>query len=194
MTVFKKSLLFNLIEEGEISSFTILGVPSEELVQTYFNKRDLVKFLEKKNIKCNILDEFEGTDIGIYFPTVGKKQYVDVCSITVSRMADEKEFNNILNLFDEVLEYYQKDIPAKIINKILGLYEVPEDNLLTFNDMLILIKDTRAEISMKIGKSRQLLCDMKNGRAKIGIETLALLKKEYPLLPWDNFIESFINY
>ncbi|APU87041.1 hypothetical protein NPD8_3933 (plasmid) [Clostridium botulinum] len=58
--------------------------------------------------------------------------------------------------------------------------------------MLILIKDTRAEISMKIGKSPQLLCDMKNGRAKIGIETLALLKQEYPLLPWDEFIESFI--
>ncbi|HIG0361862.1 TPA: helix-turn-helix domain-containing protein [Clostridium sporogenes] len=194
MTVFKKSLLFNLIEEGEISSFTILGVPSEELVQTYFNKRDLVKFLESKNIKCNILDEFERTDIGIYFPAIGKKQYVDVCSITVSRMVDEKEFNNILNLFGEVLEYYQTDTPPKIINKILSLYKAPEENLISFNDMLILMKDSQSEIARKIGKSRQLIADMKSGKAKIGIETLALLKREYPLLPWDEFIESFINY
>ncbi len=58
--------------------------------------------------------------------------------------------------------------------------------------MLILMKDNQSEIARKIGKSRQLIADMKSGKAKMGIETLALLKKEYPLLPWDKFIESFI--
>ncbi|KIS21564.1 helix-turn-helix transcriptional regulator [Clostridium botulinum] len=189
MSIFKKDLLFKMIEEGQIKSFTILGLPKQELVETYFNRKDLIKFLESKNIKCNILDEFDRTDIGIYFPSVGKKQYVDVCSITINKEVDEGEYNNILALFDEVLGYYQTDIPAKIINKILGLYK---DEPLTFNDMLILMKDNQSEIARKIGKSRQLIADMKSGKAKMGIETLALLKKEYPLLPWDKFIESFI--
>ncbi|APH14132.1 hypothetical protein NPD5_3862 [Clostridium sporogenes] len=190
MSIFKKDLLFKMIEEGQIKSFTILGLPKQELVETYFNRKDLIKFLESKNIKCNILDEFDRTDIGIYFPSVGKKQYVDVCSITINKEVDEGEYNNILALFDEVLGYYQTDIPAKIINKILGLYK---DEPLTFNDMLILMKDNQSEIARKIGKSRQLIADMKSGKAKMGIETLALLKKEYPLLPWDEFIESFVN-
>ncbi|APQ78769.1 TPA: helix-turn-helix transcriptional regulator [Clostridium botulinum] len=190
MSIFKKDLLFKMIEEGQIKSFTILGLPKQELVETYFNRKDLIKFLESKNIKCNILDEFDRTDIGIYFPSVGRKQYVDVCSITINKEVDEGEYNNILALFDEVLGYYQTDIPAKIINKILGLYK---DEPFTFNDMLILMKDNQSEIARKIGKSRQLIADMKSGKAKIGIETLALLKREYPLLPWGEFIESFVN-
>nr|WP_032072361.1 helix-turn-helix transcriptional regulator [Clostridium botulinum]BAP25609.1 hypothetical protein [Clostridium botulinum] len=190
MSIFKKDLLFKMIEEGQIKSFTILGLPKQELVETYFNRKDLIKFLESKNIKCNILDEFDRTDIGIYFPSIGKKQYVDVCSITINKEVDEGEYNNILALFDEVLGYYQTDIPAKIINKILGLYK---NEPLTFNDMLILMKDNQSEIARKIGKSRQLIADMKSGKAKIGIETLALLKREYPLLPWGEFIESFVN-
>ncbi|RHW60382.1 XRE family transcriptional regulator [Clostridium botulinum] len=190
MSIFKKDLLFKMIEEGQIKSFTILGLPKQELVETYFNRKDLIKFLESKNIKCNILDEFDRTDIGIYFPSVGRKQYVDVCSITINKEVDEGEYNNILALFDEVLGYYQTDIPAKIINKILGLYK---DEPLIFNDMLILMKDNQSEIARKINKSRQLIADMKSGKAKIGIETLALLKREYPLLPWGEFIESFVN-
>lgn len=188
MSIFKKDLLFNMIEEGKVNSFTVLGVPSQELVETYFNKKDLVEFLEFKNIKCNILDEFDRTDIGIYFPEVGRKKYVDVCSISVKRKVDIEEFKNILNLFDEVLAYYQVDVPAKIINKILGLYQ---DEPFTFNDMLILIKDSQSEIARKIGKSRQLIADIKSGKSKLTIENLSALMKNYPLLPWDEFIESF---
>ena len=33
--------------------------------------------------------EFDRTDVGIYFPTLGKKQYVDVCSIRISRLVNE---------------------------------------------------------------------------------------------------------
>ncbi len=105
-------------------------------------------------------------------------------------MVEEEEFNNILNLFDEILEYYQNDIPGRVINQILGFYK---NEPLTFNDILLLTKDTQSEIARKINKSRQLISDMKSGKAKIGIETLALLKQEYPLLPWDEFIESFVN-
>lgn len=184
--VLKKDLLFRMIQEEKIKSFTILGVPKKDLVEDYFNRKDLVEFLNSKNIKCNIY-EFDRTDVGIYFPALGRKQYVDVCSITISRLVNEDEYKNILNLFEEVLDYYQVDIPAQIINKILGLYQ---NEPLTFNDMLLLIKDNQSEIARKINKSRQLIADVKSGKAKLTLENLSLLMNEYPLLPWNRYVED----
>lgn len=186
MTVFKKDLLFKIIQEERIKGFTILGIPNKELIETYFNRKDLVEFLNSKNIKCNIY-EFDRTDVGIYFPTLGAKQYVDVCAITVSRLVNEGEYKNVLSLFDEVLEYYQVNVPAKIINKILGLYK---NEPLTFNDMLLLINDNQSEIARKINKSRQLIADVKSGKAKLTLENLSLLINEYPLLPWSRYVED----
>ena len=186
MTVFKKDLLFKMIKEEKITGFTILGVPKQDLVENYFSRKDLVEFLNSKNIKCNIY-EFDRTDVGIYFPTLEKKQYIDVCSITISRLVNEDEYKNILNLFEEVLDYYQVDIPAKITNKILGLYQ---NEPLTFNDMLLLIKDNQSEIARKINKSRQLIADVKSGKAKLTLENLSLLMNEYPLLPWNRYVED----
>lgn len=186
MTVFKKDLLFKMIQEERIKGFTILGIPNKELIETYFNRKDLVEFLNSKNIKCNIY-EFDRTDVGIYFPTLGAKQYVDVCAITVSRLVNEGEYKNVLSLFDEVLEYYQVNVPAKIINKILGLYK---NEPLTFNDMLLLINDNQSEIARKINKSRQLIADVKSGKAKLTLENLSLLINEYPLLPWSRYVED----
>lgn len=186
MTVFKKDLLFKMIQEERIKSFTILGVPKQDLIEAYFNRKDLVEFLNSKNIKCNIC-EFDRTDVGIYFPTLGKKQYVDVCSITISRLVNEDEYKNVLSLFEEVLDYYQVDVPAEITNKILGLYQ---NEPLTFNDILLLTKDTQSEIARKINKSRQLIADIKSGKSKLTIDNLSLLMNEYPLLPWNKYIED----
>ena len=160
------------------------------MVEAYFNRKDLVEFLNSKNIKCNIY-EFDRTDIGIYFPTLGKKQYIDVCSINVSRLVEEEEYNNILSLFEEVLDYYQTNISPEITNKIIGLYRKEP---LTFNDMLLLIKDNQSEIARKINKSRQLIADVKSGKAKLTLENLSLLMKEYPLLPWIRYIEFSSEY
>lgn len=189
MTVFKKDLLFKMIQEERIKSFTILGVPKQDLIEAYFNRKDLVEFLNSKNIKCNIY-EFDRTDVGIYFPTLGKKQYVDVCSITISRLVNEDEYKNVLSLFEEVLDYYQVDVPAEITNKILGLYQ---NEPLTFNDILLLTKDTQSEIARKINKSRQLIADIKSGKSKLTIDNLSLLMNEYPLLPWNKYIEDLKN-
>ena len=186
MTVFKKDLLFKMIQEERIKSFTILGVPKQDLIEAYFNRKDLVEFLNSKNIKCNIY-EFDRTDVGIYFPTLGKKQYVDVCSITISWLVNEDEYKNVLSLFEEVLDYYQVDVPAEITNKILGLYQ---NEPLTFNDILLLTKDTQSEIARKINKSRQLIADIKSGKSKLTIDNLSLLMNEYPLLPWNKYIED----
>ncbi len=186
MTVFKKDLLFKMIEEGKIKNFTILGVPTQELIKTYFDRKDLVNFLNSKNITCNMY-EFDRTDIGIYFPTLGVKQYVDVCAITVSRLVNEDEYKNILGLFEEVLDCYQTNVPPQTINKILGLYQ---DEPLTFDDMLFLTKDNQSEIARKINKSRQLITDIKSGKAKLTLENLSLLMNEYPLLPWSRYVED----
>lgn len=185
----KRELLLKLIEDDKTNSFTIIGVPSKELIETYFNRKDLVEFLKSKNIECNIF-EFDRTDIGIYFPSVGRKQYTDVCSITVTRKVNEEEYKIILSLFDEVLDYYQANVPARIINKVLNLYE---NEPFIFNDILMLIKDNQSEIGRKINKSRQVISDMKSGKCKANIEVVALLMKEYPLLPWNEFISGFIN-
>lgn len=190
MTVFKKDLLFKMIQEERIKSFTILGVPKQDLIEAYFNRKDLVEFLNSKNIKCNIY-EFDRTDVGIYFPTLGKKQYVDVCSITISRLVNEDEYKNVLSLFEEVLDYYQVDVPAEITNKILGLYQ---NEPLTFNDILLLTKDTQSEIARKINKSRQLIADIKSGKSKLTIDNLSLLMNEYPLLPWNKYIEDLMKF
>ncbi|MEM4261130.1 MAG: helix-turn-helix transcriptional regulator [Candidatus Woesearchaeota archaeon] len=190
MTVFKKDLLFKMISEENIKGFTILGVPNQELVEAYFNRKDLVEFLNSKNIKCNIY-EFDRTNVGIYFPTLGAMQYVDVCAITISRLVNEDEYKNILGLFEEVLGYYQIQVPARIINKILGLYE---NEPLTFDDMLILIKDNQSEIARKINKSKQLITDIKSGKANLTLENLSLLMNKYPLLPWDRFVEDYTKF
>lgn len=186
MTVFKKDLLFKMIEEGKIKNFTILGVPTQELIKTYFDRKDLVNFLNSKNITCNMY-EFDRTDIGIYFPNVGDKLYVDICSINVSRAVNIDEYKNILSLFEEILDCYQTNVPPQTINKILGLYQ---DEPLTFDDMLFLTKDNQSEIARKINKSRQLITDIKSGKAKLTLENLSLLMNEYPLLPWSRYVED----
>lgn len=185
----KKETLFKLIEEGKTTSFTIIGVPNKELIEVYFNRKDLVEFLKNKNIECNTF-EFDRTDIGIYFPSVGRKQYTNVCSITVKRKVNEEEYKSILSLFDEVLDYYQSDVPPRIMNKILGLYQ---NEPFVFDDILMLIKDNQSEIARKINRSRQVISDMKSGKCKANIEVVALLMKEYPLLPWNEFVSGFIN-
>jgi predicted transcriptional regulator len=57
----------------------------------------------------------------------------------------------------------------------------------------MLIKDDQSEIARKINKSRQVISDMKSGKCKANIVVVALLMKEYPLLPWTEFISGFIN-
>ena len=56
--------------------------------------------------------------------------------------------------------------------------------------MLLLIKDNQSEIARKINKSRQLIADVKSGKAKLTLENLSLLMNEYPLLPWNRYVED----
>lgn len=184
--LFKKDMLFSMINEKNIKGFTIIGKPKLELIENYFSQKDLVEFLKNKSIGCNIY-ELDRTDIGIYFPTLGPKQCVDVCSISVSRLVEEDEYKHILDLFDDIYDYYQVNVPSRIINKVVGLYE---NEPLTFNDMIMLIPDNQSEVARKIKKSRQLIADVKSEKSKLTINNLSALMNEYPLLPWNEFIEG----
>lgn len=192
MTIFKRELLFKMIDNGAISSFTILGAPKEDLQQAFIQRKDLIEFLNSKNIDCNITDKFDGTAIEVYFPEVERKRYIDVCSITVKRAVTEQEYNSIIDLFDNHLGYYQANLSPKLINKILGLYENDEDNIISIREMIDLTGENQNTIAMKLNKSRQLINDICNGRANLTLPNLRVLMKEYPLLPWGQYIIS--NY
>ncbi|MCC5439801.1 hypothetical protein AL714_16270 [Clostridium botulinum] len=183
----KKELLFKLIEEGKINSCTIIGKPKKELQKVYFSNGDLMELFKKYDIE-NPIQEFEHTPIAIYFPKANRKQCSEICSISIGKDCLSIEtIQKLTNSFlTEIFNYYQVSIPPYHLDKMVS------DKGLSFEDMLLFMKDNQSEIARKIGKSRQLIADMKSGKAKIGIETLALLKQEYPLLPWDEFIESFI--
>ena len=104
-------------------------------------------------------------------------------------MDDIAQINNIEKLFDNVMEYYENEIPPAIINKMIRLDKEPID----FSDMLWIIPEkSQVAVAQKIGKSKQTITDIKNGKNKMTLEVLGSLMKAYPLLPWAEFVES--NY
>ncbi|MBY6889345.1 helix-turn-helix transcriptional regulator [Clostridium botulinum] len=185
----KKELLFKLIEDGKITSCSIIGEPTKELQETYFSNNDLMDLFEKYNIK-NPIEEFKSTPTAIYFPVKNHRfQCTEICSITISKksLTIDNIKKIISTLLVDVFEYYQFDITPFHLDKIIS------GEKLNFEDMILFMRNSQAEIARSIGKSRQLITDMKSGKAKIGIDTLALLSKEYPLLPWREFILSFTD-
>ncbi len=183
----KKEILIKLMEEGKTKSCTILGKPKQELVKAYFSKTDMMEFLESNGIKVNEY-EFYNTDIGIYFPELGGKVFTDITAFNASRALSREEIEKACDLFEEIYNYYQISVPARIINQICGLYE---NEPFTINDLFMLIKNNQSEIARKIGKNRQVISDIKTEKCNITTEILSLLMKEYPLLPYDTYLRDF---
>lgn len=185
----KKELLFKLIEDSKITSCSIVGEPTKELQKYYFSNNDLMDIFKKYDIK-NPIGEFGNTPIVVYFPVANRRlQCSELCSVTISKESLTVEnIEKIINtLLTDVFDYYQFNITPAHLDKIVSKEKI------NFEDILLFIKDSQVEIAEKIGKSKQLITDMKSGKAKVGIDTLALLMKEYPLLPWSEFILSFID-
>lgn len=186
----KKEMLLKLIAENKINGCTIVGKPTEEVQKLYFSNSDLMELFEKYNIE-NQIGEFEHTPIAIYFPVVDHKlQCQEICSITINnkKCLNRETIEKIIKcFFTEIFDYYQFNITPYHLCKIIS------DKKISFEDVLLFLKDKQSEIARKIGKSRQVITDMKSGKARCSIEVLALLMKEYPLIPWDAFINSFIN-
>lgn len=182
----KKETLLKLFEENKINSCTIIGVPTKELQDYYFNDKNLLELFDKYQIE-NPMDEYHNTPIAVWFPKLGFKQCKELCVINVDKKITRKELDRITKkFFIEVIDYYQTNISPFIILKIIGLSE----EKLNFDDMLLLMKDKQTEIARKIGKSKQLITDIKNGKTKISLDVLSKLIKEYPLLPWFQYIEQ----
>lgn len=183
----KKETLIKLIEEGKIKGCTIIGKPTEELKEIFLSRKNIVEYMEGKGFKVNEY-EYERTDFRIYFPQLGMDIIIDYCTVNVSRKINKKELEILCSLFTEIYDYYQEDVPAKLINKICGLYK---NEPFTINDLFMLIKDNQSEIARKIGRNRQVISDIKTRKCNITTEILSLLMKEYPLLPYDTYLRDF---
>lgn len=187
--ILKREYFYQKVEEG-LNRFIILGVPSKELQDTYFQGADLLELLSKYKINYE-LGSFDNTGIEVYFPYGIKDrrhvQLTELCAISVRRYMNVEDIRNIEKLFDRVIEYYQNDIPPVIINKILGIHPEP----ITFSDMLMIIPEkSQVAVAQKIGKSKQAITDIKTGKNNMTLEVLSSLMKAYPLLPWREFVES----
>lgn len=181
----KKDLLKKMISEGGIKSCTILGVPTKELVEKYFDRSyDLLNLFNKYDIKYK-LGPYNDSSVSVYFPSFHRKTYTDICSITINNPTIE-QIDNVSHLFDSIEDYYQADIAPLFIDKIVGLDEDP----LSFSDILTIIPESQSEIARRIGKARQILSDIKVGKTNITINVLRPLMNEYPLIPWNYFLRG----
>lgn len=188
--ILKRELFYEKVKEG-LNRFTILGIPSKELQETYFKGGDLLKLFDKYEINYE-LGPYDDTNVAVYFPSMFKKgrnvQFTEICAINVSREVSVKDIENIEKLFDKTLEYYENSIPPVIINKVLGIHPEP----ITFSDMLFIIPEkSQVAVAEKIGKSKQTITDIKSGKSNMTLEVLSSLMKAYPLLPWAEFVESY---
>lgn len=182
----KKEILFTMIDD--IKSCSIVGVPTKEVQNTYFNfnGNNILDLFDKHKINYKI-DKFENTDVSIYFPNFLETTLNEICMITIYNPTLE-QLANIEKLFVDVRAYYQVAIPPAILNKIVGIHPEP----LTFSTMLMLIPEkSQAKIAEKVGKSRQAIGDIKSGKNKLTLEVLSRLVNLYPLLPWEEFIEQY---
>lgn len=183
----KKERLLKMIEDKQIKSCTVIGVPSKELQEVWFKNGDLLNLYEKYDIHYE-LGAFEQSSVGIYFPNFLRTQLTELCAITVNEPTIE-QINKITNcLFEDILDYYQVSIPPILINKVVGIYSEP----ITFSDMLLLIPEkSQSKIAENVGKSRQAITDIKSGKNNLTLEILSKLMNLYPLLPWAEFVEQY---
>ena len=182
----KKEMLINMIEEGDLKSCTLIGVPTKELQEVWFKNGDLLNLFERHNIKYK-LGKFEDSSVSVYFPNFLNTQLTELCAITINDPTIEQINNITKSLFSDTLQYYQVTILPVLINKIVGIYPEP----LTFADMLLIMPEkSQATVAEKVGKSRQAIGDIKSGKNNLTLEVLSKLMNLYPLLPWVEFIEQ----
>ena len=189
--VFKKEILKSMIEEGKVKACTIVGKPTQELIDNFLDRSCNMFRLYKKYdidgefyIENNIRKE---SRVVTCMPYKNGKHTTERCSIVINYPSLE-DIDNIRNLFEYIEEYYQVDVHPKYIDSILNL----NDESLDFADMINMIPEKKqTEIAKKINKSKQLITDIKSGKNRPSFDVLRALMREYPLLPWDSYIRGF---
>ena len=188
--IYKKDLLKSFIEDKKVRSCTIIGRPTKELIDKYLDKNYDLNDLYKEH---NIIDSLEGdtttlykTSVSTYIPDWKDEYITDMCAITI-KYPTVVDIDRAEDLFESVEEYYQVEVPPSMINKMIGIYSEP----MSFSDILYLLPIGRQnDLAELIGKSKQLISDMKSGKSKMTLDVLRILTREYPLLPWSYFIEG----
>ena len=185
----KKQILFNLISEKKVDGCTILGVPTYELLEYIIKRKDIMSLFKQKGIEIPyVLDSenLEHTFINVYMSRTNSK----LCSITISDEANitvelvEKIMNTF---FIEIVDLYQFDILPYHIDIINS-----DDTSIKFEDILMYVnrKHQQKDIADKLNVSQQLITELKKGRKNMSITTLSSFIREYPLLPWLEYLRG----
>ena len=185
----KKQILFNLINEKKADECTILGIPSNELLEYIITGKNIMSLFKQKGIEIPYVLDSEGlerTFINVYLSRTNSK----LCSITISNKANitvelvEKIMNTF---FIEIVDLYQFEILPYHIELI-----VSDDTSIKFKDILLYIKkkQQQKDIANKLNISQQLITELKKGRKNMSITTLSSFIKEYPLMPWFEYLRG----
>ena len=170
-----------------------------------FEREELSKLLKSDLKSCCIIgtlpthtvenltsSELNTTNNGIQYYQLNEGNI----ELYMLKEADGIGFFNIENPTEEIINYVTTecyidtlDIYQATINPTIGakIFSISGDKL-DFSDILSLIGEKQTTIAEKIGKSKQIISDIKSGKSEIKSATLSVLIKEYPLLPWRKFI------
>lgn len=184
----KKQILFNLINEKKVDGCTILGIPSTELLECIVRGKDIMSLFKNKAIETPYVLDSEGlehTFINVYMSRTNS----ELCSITISDEANitvELVEKIIDTFFIEIVDLYQFDILPYHIDLINS-----NDTSIKFEDILMYInrKHQQKDIADKLNISQQLITELKKGRKNMSITTLSSFIREYPLMPWFEYLQ-----
>lgn len=187
----KKQILFNLINEKKVDGCTILGIPSTELLECIIRGKDIMSLFKQKGIEIPYVLDAEGlkhTFINVYMSRTNSK----LCSITISNEANitVELVDKIMNtFFIEIVDLYQFDILPYHIDIINS-----DDTFIKFEDILMYINRThqQKDIANKLNISQQLITELKKGRKNMSITTLSSFIREYPLMPWFEYLRGIL--
>lgn len=185
----KKQILFNLINEKKVDECTIVGIPTPELVECMLTGKNVMSFFEEKGIKIPYVIDSEGlehTYINVYICRTNNSLY----SISISNEANitTELVEKIMNtFFVEIVDLYQFNILPYHLDIINS-----DDASIKFEDILMYInkKEQQKELAEKLNISKQLITEFKKERKNMSISTLSAFIKEYPLMPWFEYLLS----
>ena len=166
----KKEILFNLINEKKANSCTILGVPTIELLENVIKGKDIIKLFSEKKIEMQYTldpDGLEHTFINVYISHTNN----NLCAITISKEAHitTELVEKIMNtFFVEIVDLYQFDILPYHIDIIASNAPISIEDILLY----ISSQTSQNELAEKLNISKQLITELKKGRANMSINTL----------------------
>lgn len=185
----KKQILFNLINEKKVYGCTIVGIPTSELAKCMLTGKDVMSFFEEKGIKIPYdldSDGLEHTYINVYVSRTNNFLYSISISdkVNITTELVEKIMNTF---FVEIVDLYQFNILPYHLDIINA-----DDTSIKFEDILMYItsKEQQKDIAKKLDISQQLITELKKGRKNMSITTLSSFIREYPLMPWYEYLLS----